>query len=337
VQLAFTLLTLPAFARAEQLPIRVYSTADGLPSNQISCVKRDSRGFLWFCTAEGLSRFDGYTFTNYGVDQGLPDRVVNAFLETRSGDYWVATQRGLARFNPKPSPKAPMFTVFRPAGTVLAQHVNALLEDHQNRIWAGTDEGVFQVVQVGGQRVLRRPDLGLAINGAAEGFVEDHDGNLWIAVYDSYGGVGEATLCRRDPGGRLDIFRDDFLRVNRILTILEDREKHIWLGTYHGLALLAPHPQVGGRLIERVYSKRDGLSSDEVRLIFQASDGHLWANAGLLVSGASGKQVRFQQYSPEGQRFDGVWAEDSGGNLWGGAESALPQWSCELRPRGRPR
>jgi ligand-binding sensor domain-containing protein len=103
-----------AVTRAERLPVRVYSTADGLPSNQINCVKRDSRGFLWFCTAEALSRLDGYTFTNYGVDQGLPDRVVSDFLEARSGEYWVATERGLARFNPKPGPKEPMFTVSRP-------------------------------------------------------------------------------------------------------------------------------------------------------------------------------------------------------------------------------
>ena len=75
--LIFTLVSvmIPISGHSERLPVRVYSTADGLPSNQTTCVKRDSRGFLWFCTVEGLSRFDGYTFTNYGVDQGLPDPV----------------------------------------------------------------------------------------------------------------------------------------------------------------------------------------------------------------------------------------------------------------------
>jgi len=56
---------------------------------------RDSRGFLWFCTQEGLSRFDGYSFTNYGVDQGLPHPTVNDFLETRNGELWVGTNGGL--------------------------------------------------------------------------------------------------------------------------------------------------------------------------------------------------------------------------------------------------
>jgi ligand-binding sensor domain-containing protein len=94
----------PTSVRAERLPLRVYSTVDGLPSNEINCVKRDSHGFLWFCTAGGLSRFDGYTFTNYGIDQGLPDRPVTDFLETRGGEYWVGTARGLAQFNPEPGP-----------------------------------------------------------------------------------------------------------------------------------------------------------------------------------------------------------------------------------------
>ncbi|PYV30131.1 MAG: hypothetical protein DMG22_21305, partial [Acidobacteria bacterium] len=76
--------------------------ADGLPRNSVNCIKRDSHGFLWFCTDDGLSRFDGYTFTNYGVEEGLPEAHVADFLESKSGEYWVATADGLCRFNPKP-------------------------------------------------------------------------------------------------------------------------------------------------------------------------------------------------------------------------------------------
>ncbi len=76
---------------AARLPLKTYTVADGLPHNTINCIVRDSRGFLWFCTAEGLSLFDGYRFTNFGVDQGLPNPHVTAILETREGEYWVAT------------------------------------------------------------------------------------------------------------------------------------------------------------------------------------------------------------------------------------------------------
>lgn len=90
-----------SLVRGELLPVKTYTTADGLLRDAASCIVQDSRGFLWFCTSDGLSRFDGYGFTNYTTDDGLPHSVVNAFLETRNGVYWIATNDGLARFNPK--------------------------------------------------------------------------------------------------------------------------------------------------------------------------------------------------------------------------------------------
>src|SRR5213593_4560565 len=117
-------------ARSERLPIKNYTTADGLAHNIVNKIVRDARGFLWFCTADGLSRFDGYGFTNFGTDQGLPHPSVNDILETRNGDYWVATSGGLVHFNPKGAPTSrviyaneaataapPMFTVVVPEDT----------------------------------------------------------------------------------------------------------------------------------------------------------------------------------------------------------------------------
>src|SRR5437870_12839429 len=98
------LFCLVSVAQAERLPLKSYTTADGLADNGINRIVRDSRGFLWFCTAEGLSRFDGYSFTNYGTAEGLPHPHVNDILETRGGGYWVATNAGLVRFNPKGRP-----------------------------------------------------------------------------------------------------------------------------------------------------------------------------------------------------------------------------------------
>ena len=49
-----------ASVSAEQLPIRTYTTTDGLAEDNVTRIVRDSRGFIWFCTGEGLSKFDGY-------------------------------------------------------------------------------------------------------------------------------------------------------------------------------------------------------------------------------------------------------------------------------------
>ena len=80
-----TLLVTCTSTFSEQLPIKTYTTADGLAHNTVNRIVRDSRGFLWFCTREGLSRFDGYSFTNYAIEQGLPSASVNDLLETREG------------------------------------------------------------------------------------------------------------------------------------------------------------------------------------------------------------------------------------------------------------
>src|SRR5215475_3464124 len=81
------LLLISGLLHAEQLPIKTYTTADGLAGNRVNQIFRDSHGFLWFCTYEGLSRFDGYRFTNYKIDSGPVQPNVRAFMETGSGTY----------------------------------------------------------------------------------------------------------------------------------------------------------------------------------------------------------------------------------------------------------
>jgi ligand-binding sensor domain-containing protein len=88
-------------APAETLPLKHFTTSDGLAHDRINRIVRDSRGLLWFCTAEGLSRFDGYQFKNYTRDEGMPHRSINDFLELPDGRYWVATGDGLVLFNPQ--------------------------------------------------------------------------------------------------------------------------------------------------------------------------------------------------------------------------------------------
>src|SRR3989442_428063 len=153
-----SLIFVSSVAQGERLPLRAYTTADGLAHNEINKIVRDSRGFLWFCTADGLSRFDGYVFTNYGTDQGLPHANVTDLLETRSGEYWVATYGGIVRFNPKGAPSnrvvyageaiaiAPMFTAIVPEDQDRrARAITVLLEDRNGTIWCGTLKGLSRL------------------------------------------------------------------------------------------------------------------------------------------------------------------------------------------------
>src|SRR5262245_38759797 len=89
---------------AERLPIRTYTSADGLGSSWVNSLMRDSRGFLWICTRDGLSRFDGAHFVTYQVGDKNAPPGIESMLETRQGIYWIATTAGLYRFDPRVLP-----------------------------------------------------------------------------------------------------------------------------------------------------------------------------------------------------------------------------------------
>src|SRR5260370_35396806 len=156
---------------AGQLPIKVYTTADGLPSNSIIKIVPDSHGFLWFCTDEGLSRFDGYSFLNHRSEQGLPSNEVRDLLETRSGQYWIATSRGLVRFHPEPSAdrrsrtKASRFEFYALGPDEDSNNIQTLFEDRAGTIWAGTWNGLYRL-KVDAKR-FEPVDLGWRKNGCA--------------------------------------------------------------------------------------------------------------------------------------------------------------------------
>ena len=311
------LVSCSTFAPAEKRAARVYSASDGLPSNMADCAYKDPQGFIWCATTEGISRFDGYTFRNYGVDQGLPDPSVTALLISRSGDYWIGTARGLVRFNPKPGPNAPMFTAVGD-DALRKVAINRLLEDHQGRIWVAIVDRIYELTQSNGQWNLRLTDPDKPHRGVVEDMLEDTEGNLWIVRNM---GV-RADLWRRSPDGHLDLFPDPFLSrpdpPNRIVSILQDHHGNIWLGTYHGLAVLVPHPTLGKRLIEHVWTRWDpARQTDEYAGgLFETSDGRLLVGSYgtyQIDFDARSRTAHFRLYDP---RVEPPHFEDGYGNLW---------------------
>jgi ligand-binding sensor domain-containing protein len=249
VTLAFWLLGISPFVSAQQLPLKGYTTADGLAHNGINRIVKDSRGFLWFCTEEGLSRFDGYTFTNYGVEQGLPHRTVTDFLETQAGEFWLATYGGLVRFNPHGAPgsrivyaneyanetasPAPMFTVVGPEDERhYARAVSALLETRDGSIWCGTWKRLYRLERRGGTFALLPVDIGTESlkQIAITDLLEDRYGSLWVAT----GGYG---LFRRRPDGSATLYthRDGLPDIyNHVHDLLEDHQGRLWVATRNG-------------------------------------------------------------------------------------------------------
>jgi ligand-binding sensor domain-containing protein/signal transduction histidine kinase len=311
---------------SEQLPIRTYTSADGLARDQINKILQDSHGFIWFGTSEGLSRFDGYQFVNYGIKDGLPNRAVNSLLETRDGTYWIGTSEGLCYFrpgDPRPSQGGVRLTTLaldqKPTGSI-----NAIIQDRQGVIWFGTSEGVYRVDRVAGEWRPSHVDIGLSPTGSDSRWVhallEDRQGAFWIGA--------EAGLFYRTPDGRVSHYTTQHgLPGNKATSLLEDANGTVWMGGVGGLVSLKSNPDPKQPIVSRVYTRKDGLLGPLLSLA-RTGDGRIWGTTftGLnsLEQLPSG-EIKIRSYTrAEGLAENSVSGllEDRDGNLWVGTESA---------------
>ena len=84
----FLMMTLVAHAQNPHPTFRQYAVENGLPSSEIYQVKQDSKGYIWFATGNGVSRFNGYEFENMSMADGLPDNTVFEIFEDSRGMIW---------------------------------------------------------------------------------------------------------------------------------------------------------------------------------------------------------------------------------------------------------
>jgi ligand-binding sensor domain-containing protein/signal transduction histidine kinase len=316
---------------AEQLPIQTYTAAEGLAHNHINRIRQDTRGFLWFCTDGGLTRFDGRDFASYTTQDGIPHPWVNDFLEAHDGTYWVATDGGVVKFNPAGTsqrlsdrhprdPSAtPMFVAVGPEGPAASRRVNALAEDTDGSILFATYAGLYRLRRSRGGLSFHDIEIGLPKGMMEGGLVNNLSpsrlGGWWIAA--RYGLFHLST-----EGRSTRITSAQGLPDNFVETAYEDRSGGLWVGTRTGgFCEVRQTPTSGGRIGEHCYSVRDGLPSNDVRSILQLADGAFWIGtaAGLSEFYPYSHGPWFRNYTVANGLTDShilKLAEDSNGNLW---------------------
>ncbi|HLM01180.1 MAG TPA: two-component regulator propeller domain-containing protein, partial [Pyrinomonadaceae bacterium] len=310
-------------ARAGKIPFKSYTTAEGLAHDRVNRIVRDSRGFLWFCTGEGLSRFDGYEFKNYTQADGLPHRNVNDLLELGDGAYLVSTDDGLVFFDPRgtansQSGEPPLFRTFRlppetpderPSG------VSNLLKARNGQIWAITSLGLC--------RLLRAED--------GEWRFEKIEGEAWRGKNLELLELIEDRFDRLWFGSQVGVFvfnpasGETFLLPESIgLSLVEDEQGRIWSGggveKAPGLYLFDVPGAAVSPVLQRRFTTADGLTDT------------VWFNAmlktsdGRILAGIANGLCEFLPEAKAGELPFRVLfttdivslAEDSGGNLWVG-------------------
>ncbi len=119
---------------------------DGLVDNSITAILQDSRGFMWFGTPSGLSRYDGYRFTTYQHDDKNPNSLshnnISRLMEDKDGMIWIATQGGGVN---KFDPRTETFTRYLPdfanptsIHNIQGDQVRSLYQDSDGFLWFGS-------------------------------------------------------------------------------------------------------------------------------------------------------------------------------------------------------
>jgi len=101
--LLFLLLFSIQFQYAQNLKFKHYGLSEGLPQETITSLVKDSLGYLWIGSENGISRFDGSQFTsllNSNLKANIEGAQITSLLSGNSNLLWIGTaQNGLFVYN----------------------------------------------------------------------------------------------------------------------------------------------------------------------------------------------------------------------------------------------
>jgi signal transduction histidine kinase/ligand-binding sensor domain-containing protein len=337
-------------ARSERLPVTVFTSADGLGSSFVTCLMRDSRGFLWIGTRDGLSRFDGARFVTYQVGDSKAPPGIEQILETRKGIYWIVTTGGLFRFDPSAPVVNKPANIDRP--TLNAEFVSSLrgflFEDRQGNLWSGGDD-FYRLEEKEKKLIAQRVELNLPVNsttpfGVRE-MIESKDGSLWL--------ISSWGLIRRQQGGSTTLYAIDPITPNRISGILEDSTGRIWVGLANDIYILKPDSfedsksdrsarlrdlrRIARRMPNAVNGVKLPEKSGEVfdcsaalgavpghqKFFLETRDKHIWISDASRVIEFDGQAFVIHSSTQGLVQESSMMIEDGSGNLWFGNSTSL--------------
>ena len=123
------------------------STVDGLSHNEVRRIVKDSYGYLWLGTQNGLSRFDGLNFVNYKASktnvtyQIQGDKIYS--LAASSNKIWVGTTKGLSIINSKTAKVLDDELPEASFSKIKNSFINCIYSDAKDAIWLSSRAGNF--------------------------------------------------------------------------------------------------------------------------------------------------------------------------------------------------
>lgn len=284
---------------AQQYTFINYSTENGLAQSQVSAMVQDKKGYLWFATLGGLSRFDGLEFKNFTRNDGLyENQLYSIYLDSVSGEMWIGSVGGYSVYN------GIDFVSTSLMKEVSNYNISSINKDREGNVWFGLEGGGLVRMKDGHQQLYNEKQ-GLDPNVRTV-FI-DHSGKIWIGT--------KAALYLFENNKFVQIAMDGYYD-NNVSCINEDRDGHLWVGTYVYGVYRADEE---GRFYN--FTSEDGLINDGVRTIFIDHHNNVWFGTKTGVSKYNGKN--FKSFSVEqGLIHNNIKfiSEDSEGNIWFGTD-----------------
>ncbi|GEM_PF-5679350 len=113
----------------------------GLIFDNVEAVYIDRQGNKWFCTFDGVSRFDGTNWVSFDKDNmGISRDWVHDAVQDAAGNMWFATRAGITKYD------GVNWTVYSPAtDTVLTSYeIMAIDLDSKGNIWVVSRDDGYQ-------------------------------------------------------------------------------------------------------------------------------------------------------------------------------------------------
>ncbi len=197
-----------------------YTLEDGLPQSQVTTIMEDSRGYMWFGTMGGISRWNGDDFVNYYGYNGLPSSIINNFHEMAKGVLLISTQNGIAYMINDSVKHPPILS--RYSGMIV---IKALFKN--KKIYIGTNNLGLIVVRGNFADTIN------ATNGLPDNHINDFcickDGSLLIATSKGL------TVIRGEYHRTYTV--KDGLWHNNVVQLLQRKDGSFLVATLEGINL----------------------------------------------------------------------------------------------------
>ena len=165
--------------------VRKYDITDGISENSVRCIIQDGDGYIWIGTKDGICRFNGHTFRNYGgypktTESNLID-VMKMTLHKDGRRIWVGTVDSLYLFDSGSG----TFHNIRPNGMIRAS-VNDICYDDDGNLWIASSSGLFRYNETTGKIDEYRSDgeKGSLTSNVILSLLKDSSGDMWVGTRD---------------------------------------------------------------------------------------------------------------------------------------------------------